>query len=94
MTNLFPADLSPLLPLIVLAVLGLVQFVKSFGVGGRILTGVSFLVGALYGIAIFVLPVDIVKIVVAVSLFGLAASGLYDFGSLIGSGISNLAKRD
>jgi hypothetical protein len=70
-----------------------VQFVKSFGLTGRILTGVSFLVGAGYGVALFVLPAEIVKVVVAVSLFGLAASGLYDFGNLIGSGLSNLSQR-
>ena len=91
MEGLIPADLSPLLPLIMFAVLGLVQFVKSFGLTGRLLTGASFLIGALYGVAIFLLPIDVVKVVIAVSLFGLSASGLYDFGNLIGS---KLAKRE
>ncbi len=94
MINLFPAEVSALLPLVVLAVLGLVQFVKTFGLAGRVLTLVSFLVGAVYGTALFVLPVDVVKIVIAVSLFGLSASGLYDFGNLIGSGIAQAVKRE
>jgi hypothetical protein len=89
-TDLFPATLVPLLPFVVLAVLGIVQFIKTFGLTGRVLTGVSFVVGALYGSAIFILPPDLVKVVVAVSLFGLAASGLYDFGSLIGTGLSKM----
>lgn len=90
MIELFPVDITPFLGLIVFAILGLVQFVKTFGLEGRILTLVSFLIGAAYAAAIYLLPVDTVKIVVGVSLFGLAACGVYDFGNLIGAGLGKV----
>lgn len=89
MDQLIPANIdTALLGLIVFAILGLVQFIKSFGLQGHALTLVSFLIGAVYYAAISFLPIEWIRLVVGVPLFGLAASGVYDFGTLLGSGIA------
>ncbi len=71
-------------PLVIVAILGLVNFVKSFGLSGRVLTLVSMAVGLVIAIAVQLLPADTVKILLVGLLSGLGASGFYDFGNLIG----------
>lgn len=66
------------------AILGLVNLIKSFGVAGRVLTGISFLIGLAVALAAYYLPVDTFTPILYALLFGLSASGLYDFGVLIG----------
>jgi hypothetical protein len=82
-------DLSSLLvggiPLIIV-IFGLVEFIKSFGLSGKIVTSLSMVLGLLFGIAYKIgvdgLPVDFMGwfIVVVFGLaLGLVASGFYKF---------------
>jgi hypothetical protein len=87
MNDLVPVELAPFLPFILLAVLGLVQFIKGFGLNGRLVMLVSFLVGAAYYGALALLPPATGKLIVGITLFGLGASGLYDLTALFSSGI-------
>ena len=82
-------DISTLLvggfPLVAV-VFGLVEFVKSFGLKGHWLTGVSILLGLAFGIAYQIanagVPMNFAgwfSTVVFGLMLGLVASGLYDF---------------
>ena len=82
-------DISTLLvggfPLVAV-VFGLVEFVKSFGLKGHWLTGVSMLLGLAFGIAYQIanagVPMNFAgwfSTVVFGLMLGLVASGLYDF---------------
>jgi hypothetical protein len=71
------------IPLLII-VIGLVQFIKGFGLEGNIVKGVSLLVGLLLGAAYqytVAIPVDFAgwfQLVVFGLGLGLVASGLYD----------------
>lgn len=71
-------------PLIIVAILGLVNFVKSFGLSGRVLTLVSMAIGLVIAIAVQLLPAETIKVILVGILSGLGASGFYDFGNLLG----------
>jgi len=82
-------DISTLLvggiPLVAV-VFGLVEFIKSFGLKGHWLTGVSILLGLAFGIAYQIanagVPMNFAgwfSTVVFGLMLGLVASGLYDF---------------
>jgi hypothetical protein len=88
MPNIDPA-LAVLIPA---AIVGLVDFLKTFGLAGRALTAVSFAIGALVGAGLFFLPAGTFVQVLYIALFGLAASGFYDIAKLIGSGFKSAAK--
>jgi len=70
-------------PLVVVAILGLVNFVKALGLSGKVLTVASMVIGVLIAISVQLLPPDVVKIVIVGLLSGLGACGFYDFGSMI-----------
>jgi len=89
MPNIDPT-LAILLPA---AIVGLVDFLKTFGLAGRALTAVSFVIGALVGAGLFFLPVGTFTQIIYIALFGLAASGFYDLAKLIGSGFNNPAAK-
>jgi hypothetical protein len=72
-------------PVLVVAVLGLVNFIKSFGLEGRTLTIVSALVGVVLYVLQQVLPADVTRIVLGGILVGLGASGIYDLGQIVGA---------
>lgn len=72
-------------PMVAVAILGLVNFVKSFGLEGRALTAASMAVGVLLSVASQLLPSDVMRIVIIGLLSGLAASGFYDFGAMLGA---------
>lgn len=72
-------------PLVVIAILGLVNFVKSFGLSGRALTLASMAIGVGISVLAQVLPAEIIQIALIGVLSGLSASGFYDFGNLIGA---------
>jgi len=82
-------DISTLLvggiPLVAV-VFGLVEFIKSFGLKGHWLTGVSILLGLAFGIAYQIanagVPMSFAgwfSMVVFGLIIGLVASGFYDF---------------
>jgi hypothetical protein len=83
MVDLFPSDVVPLLPFVPFAILGLVNLIKSLGLSGSALTLSSFVIGLVFGLALYLLPAGVVRIIVVSVLFGLSASGLYDLGKLI-----------
>lgn len=85
-----PAAAMPLVPFIVLATLGLVNFVKSFGVQGRVLMLVSFLIGCAYYAVLVLVPINIVSLIAGMSLFGLSACGIYDFAKILGNALDTL----
>jgi hypothetical protein len=74
-------------PLMVV-IFGLVEFIKSFGLSGRILTVISLVIGLGFGIAFHVyqagVPTDFVSwfeaCVFGLSI-GLVVSGFYDFAN-------------
>lgn len=70
-------------PLVIVAILGLVNFAKAFGLAGKGLTLVSMLIGVIISVLVQILPAPIVQIALIGILSGLGASGLYDLGSLI-----------
>lgn len=72
-------------PLIILAILGLVNFTKSFGLEGKALTIVSMLIGLVISVLVQILPADVIRIGLVGILSGLGASGFYDFGNLLGA---------
>lgn len=80
MLNLDPILLAMLVP----AILGMVNFLKDMGLAGKALTVVSMVIGIAFVVGAQVLPGDIAKLILTGILGGLAASGLYDFGKLIG----------
>jgi hypothetical protein len=83
-------------PLVVVAILGLVNFVKSLGAEGKILTlismGIGVVVSMLFAILAFpagyvITPADISQVLLGGLLSGLAACGLYDFGGMLGTAL-------
>ncbi len=72
--------------LITVAIVGLVDFLKSFGLAGKVLTLVSFIIGALVAAGLFFLPSGLFTQIIYIAVFGLAASGFYDLAKLIGLG--------
>jgi len=70
-------------PIVVVAILGLVNFSKAFGLAGKALTLVSMLIGVIISVLVQILPAQIVQIALIGILSGLGASGLYDLGGLI-----------
>lgn len=89
MPNIDPA----LAILISVAIVGLVDFLKSFGLAGKALTAVSFVIGALVAIGLFFLPAGTFTQIIYICVFGLAASGFYDLAKLIGLGGSSTAAK-
>ena len=79
--------------LITVAIVGLVDFLKSFGLAGRALTAVSFVIGALVGAGLFFVPAGIFAQIIYIVVFGLAASGFYDLAKLIGTGFTKPAAK-
>lgn len=72
-------------PVLVVAVLGLVNFIKSFGLEGRIVTLISAVIGVTFYILQQVLPTDVVQIALGGIVLGLGASGFYDLGQTLGA---------
>lgn len=60
------------------AIVGLVNFVKSFGLAGRALTLASMVIGIAMALAWYLLPPGAFSIAYNGLVFGLAASGLFD----------------
>jgi len=81
MTNIDPTVLALMVP----AILGLVEFIKALGLSGKVLTLVSAGLGALLTVLALLLEPGIAQKIFVGILGGLAASGFYDFGKLIGS---------
>ena len=72
---------------LIAVVLGLVEFSKQLGLGGKPLLGVSMLLGLLFGMAYQLTivgqpttPGEWFSAVVVGLIFGLVASGIYDLG--------------
>ncbi|CAG0933600.1 hypothetical protein TFLX_03124 [Thermoflexales bacterium] len=82
MLNIDPVLLAMLVP----AILGLVNFLKDMGVAGKALTVVSMIIGIVFVVGAQVLDAALAKLILTGILGGLAASGLYDFGKLVGGG--------
>lgn len=82
MLNIDPVLLALLVP----AILGLVNFLKDMGLAGKALTVVSMIIGIVFVVGAQVLEVALAKLILTGILGGLAASGLYDFGKLVGGG--------
>jgi len=72
-------------PLVIVAILGLVNFVKSFGVSGRALTVASMTIGLALSVLAQLLPTEVIQIALIGLLSGLGASGFYDLGALLGT---------
>ena len=73
------AVLLALLP----AILGLVNFVKSLGATGRLLTVISMVVGVVFYLCYALLPAGTFTIILNGVVLGLAASGLYDLANMV-----------
>ncbi|MBK9496797.1 MAG: hypothetical protein IPO08_20290 [Xanthomonadales bacterium] len=71
-------------PFVAVAILGLVNFVKSFGVEGKAATLAAMLIGVVLSVASKLFPADVVQVALIGLLSGLAASGFYDIGNMIG----------
>ena len=71
-------------PLVVVAILGGVNFVKALGLSGRVLTLISMLVGVVFAVLASILPAQVVQIGLVGVLSGLGASGFYDFAGMLG----------
>jgi hypothetical protein len=84
MLNIDPVLFVMLVP----AIMGLVNFLKDLGLAGKALTIVSMVVGIVFIIGAQVIPVGIAQLILTGILGGLAASGFYDFGKLVG-GVMN-----
>lgn len=82
LTTINPILLAMLVP----AILGLVNFAKQLGLAGKALTIVSMIVGVVFVVGAQLLPGEIAQLILTGVLGGLAASGLYDFGKLVGGG--------
>ncbi len=72
-------------PLVIVAILGLVNFVKEFGLTGKVLTLASMALGLVISVLVQVLPAQLVQVALIGILSGLGASGFYDLGSMIGA---------
>lgn len=64
------------------AVVGLVNFIKAFGLTGKWLTVVSMVVGIALALAAQLLPSGTFQIAYNGLILGLAASGLYDLATM------------
>lgn len=64
------------------AVVGLVNFVKSFGLTGKWITLVSMVIGIVLALAAQLLPAGTFQIAYNGLILGLAASGLYDLATM------------
>ncbi len=71
-------------PFVSVAILGLVNFVKSFSVEGKAATLAAMLIGVVLSVASKLLPSDVMQVALVGLLSGLAASGFYDIGNMIG----------
>ena len=65
------------------AVLGLVNFVKSLGAEGRLLTIISMVVGVVFYLCYALLPTGTFQIILNGIVTGLAACGLYDLAMMV-----------
>ena len=65
------------------AVLGLVNFVKSLGAEGRLLTIISMVVGVAFYLCYALLPNSTFQIILNGIVTGLAACGLYDLAMMV-----------
>lgn len=72
-------------PVLVIAVLGLVNFIKSFGMEGKIVTLISMLIGVTFYILQQVLDAEIFRVVLGGVVLGLGASGFYDLSQTLGA---------
>lgn len=73
------AVLAALLP----AILGLVNFVKSLGVEGKLVTAISMAIGVVFYLLYALLPAGTFQIIFNGVILGLAASGLYDLANMV-----------
>lgn len=64
------------------AVVGLVNFVKAFGLTGKWITLVSMVIGIVLALAAQLLPAGTFSIAYNGLILGLAASGLYDLATM------------
>lgn len=71
-------------PFVSVAILGLVNLVKSFGVEGKAATAAAMAIGVVLSVASKLLPADVMQVALVGLLSGLAASGFYDIGNMIG----------
>lgn len=71
-------------PMVAVAILGLVNVVKALGLDGKVLTLVSMAIGVGLSVLAQVLEPGALQVVLVGLLGGLAASGFYDFGSMLG----------
>lgn len=65
------------------AVVGLVNFVKQFGLSGKWLTVASMVIGIVLALAAQLLPTGAFQIAYNGLILGLAASGLYDLAAMV-----------
>ncbi len=70
-------------PMVAVAILGLVNVVKTLGLTGKVLTLVSMLIGVALSVLAQVLAPGVMQVVLIGLLGGLAASGFYDFGAMV-----------
>lgn len=73
------------------AVVGLVNFVKQFGLSGKWLTVASMVIGVALAVASQLLPVGTFQIAYNGLILGLAASGLYDLATMATSKVGQTA---
>lgn len=72
-------------PLVVVAILGLVNFVKALGVEGKVLTLISMGIGVILAILAATLPPETMQVILVGILGGAGACGLYDLGGMFSS---------
>jgi hypothetical protein len=73
------AVLLALLP----AILGLVNFIKSLGAEGKLLTIISMVIGVAFYLCYALLPVGTFQIILNGIVLGLAACGIYDLANMV-----------
>lgn len=76
-------------PMVAVAILGLVNVVKTLGLTGKALTLVSMLIGVGLSVLAQLLEPGVLQVVLVGLLGGLAASGFYDFGAMLGGKVLN-----
>jgi hypothetical protein len=74
-----PAMLLALMP----AILGLVNFLKAFGLEGKPLTAASMVIGVAFALAYQLLPAGVFQVAYNGLIVGLAACGLYDIANMV-----------
>lgn len=67
-------------PMLLAAIAGLVNFIKSFGLSGKAATAVSALLGVLGYLGQALLPDATFQLILGGLIAGLAVSGFYDLG--------------